>query len=251
MFTLQHVRFFLLCIIIILLNFNAFAKETYIVASDATWPPLESLDEHKNVVGYSSDYITAVAKEAEFNVEIHNAAWDGIFAALNSDRYDIIASSVTITDKRKQRIMDFSEPYYNVHQAIVVPIDSNIKTMDDLNQKKIGGQIGTSGLVETLPKAKVKAIIKTYDEIGLAFEDLKNGSLDGIICDQPVATYFLQKKSDYADYMKIAFITKNVERYGFAVKKGNKELLEKINKGIRSVKEKGIENILIKKWLDN
>lgn len=248
-FMIQHIRF-LVFAILILLTSNSFAKEIYIVASDATWPPLESLDEHKKVIGYSTDYITAVAHEAGFKVEVRNAAWDGIFAALNADLYDIIASSVTITDKRKQKVMDFSEPYYTVHQAIVVPKDSAIKTMSDINGKKIGGQIGTSGLVETLPKAHIKATIKTYDEIGLAFEDLMNGSLDAVICDQPVASYFIDHKPDYAEHMKIAFINKNVEQYAFAVKKGNKELLEKINKGIRAVKEKGIENALIKKWLD-
>lgn len=229
---------------------TSIAKDTYIVASDATWPPMESLDEHKKVVvGYSSDYITAVAKEAGINIEICNAAWDGIFAALNSDLIDIIASSVTITDKRKQKIMDFSKPYYNVHQAIIVPKGLPIKSIQDLNGKKVGGQIGTSGLIETLPKAKVKAIVKTYDEIGLALEDLYNGSLDAVICDEPVANYFIKQQPEYTDRITIAFITKEIEQYGFAVKKGNKELLDKINAGIKAVKEKGVEAALIKKWI--
>ena len=228
---------------------TSIAKDIYIVASDATWPPMENLDEHKKVVGYSSDYITAVAKEAGINIEIRNTAWDGIFAALNADLIDIIASSVTITDKRKQKVMDFSKPYYNVHQAIVVPNGSLIKSIQDLNGKKVGGQIGTSGLIETLPKAKVKAIVKTYDEIGLALEDLSNGSLDAVICDEPVANYFIKQQPEYTDHITIAFITTEIEQYGFAVKKGNKELLEKINAGVKAVKEKGIEAALIKKWI--
>ena len=78
------------------------AEKPLIVASDATWPPIEMLDENKNVVGYSIDYLKAVAKEAGLNVEFRNTAWDGIFAALESRQADIIASSVTITDKRKK-----------------------------------------------------------------------------------------------------------------------------------------------------
>lgn len=246
---LQSFCFLVTLTIMSLFSNISFAKDTYIVASDATWPPMESLDEHKKVVGYSSDYIAAIAKEAGFNIEIRNAAWDGIFAALNADLVDIIASSVTITDKRKQKVMDFSKPYYNVHQAIIVPKNSSIKTMNDLTGKKIGGQIGTSGLVETLPKAKVKAIVKTYDEIGLALEDLSNGSLDAVICDEPVANYFIKQQPEYTDRLAVAFVTKEIEQYGFAVKKGNKELLDKINNGIRAVKEKGIEAALIKKWI--
>ena len=86
------------------------AEKPLIVASDATWPPIEMLDENKNVVGYSIDYLKAVAKEAGLNVEFRNTAWDGIFAALESRQADIIASSVTITDKRK-KAMGFSDPY--------------------------------------------------------------------------------------------------------------------------------------------
>ena len=146
------------------------AEKPLIVASDATWPPIEMLDENKNVVGYSIDYLKAVAKEAGLNVEFRNTAWDGIFAALESRQADIIASSVTITDKRK-KAMGFSDPYCEIRQAVVVSTNSDLKNLKELDGKKVGGQIGTTGLVETLPKAKSKAIVKTYDEVGLALED--------------------------------------------------------------------------------
>lgn len=245
----QYIRFLILSTLCVFWTSNTFAKDIFIVAADATWPPMESLDEHKKVIGYSADYITAVAKEAGFTIEIRNAAWDGIFAALHSGVVDIIASSVIVTDKRKQKIMDFSDPYYSVAQAIVVQKDSGIKTMEDLQGKNVGGQIGTIGLIETLPKAKIKAKIKTYDEVGLAFEDLANGSIDAVICDEPVATYYTTKKAEYNNHIKIAFASKELEHYGFVVKKGNKQLLDKINVGIKVVKEKGIDKILIKKWI--
>ena len=84
------------------------------------------LDENKNVVGYSIDYLKAVAKEAGLNVEFRNTAWDGIFAALESRQADIIASSVTITDKRK-KAMGFSDPYCEIRQAVVVSTNSDLK----------------------------------------------------------------------------------------------------------------------------
>ena len=162
------------------------AEKPLIVASDATWPPIEMLDENKNVVGYSIDYLKAVAKEAGLNVEFRNTAWDGIFAALESRQADIIASSVTITDKRKKAML-FTDPYYELHQAVVLPLGKEIKDLEELAGKRVGGQIGTTAMVQTIPASKIKMIVKTYDEVGLAFEDLAKGNLDAVMCDDPVA----------------------------------------------------------------
>ena len=164
------------------------AEKPLIVASDATWPPIEMLDENKNVVGYSIDYLKAVAKEAGLNVEFRNTAWDG-------------------------------------------------------------SQIGTTGLVETLPKAKSKAIVKTYDEVGLALEDLAKGNIDAVICDDPVAKFYANKKQEYAGKLKVAFITDDVEFYGFAVRKSDTDLVKKLNEGIKAVKEKGIDKQVVEKWI--
>src|SRR5574344_1636935 len=105
---------------LLLLSSTALAAEKLVVASDTVWPPMELLEDQKNVVGYSTDYLKAVAKEAGLEVEFRSIAWDGIFAGLAAKQYDIIASSVTITPER-QKVYDFSVPYYNVRQAIVVP----------------------------------------------------------------------------------------------------------------------------------
>src|SRR5208337_687608 len=78
-----------------------------IIATDATWPPMEYVDEHKNIVGFDIDLLKAVAKEAGFEVEFVNTAWDGIFAGLAANKYDAVVSSVTITEERKNA-MDFS-----------------------------------------------------------------------------------------------------------------------------------------------
>lgn len=224
------------------------AEKELIVASDATWPPLEMLDAEKNVVGYSIDYLNAVAKEAGLSVTFKNTAWDGIFAALESRQADIIASSVTITDRRK-KAMGFTEPYCEIRQAVVVPTGSAIKSLDDLKGLKVGGQIGTTGLVETMPKSKVDAVIKTYDEVGLALEDLAKGNLDAVICDSPVASFYANKKDEYKGKLHIAYITDDVEYYGFALRKGDQDLIDALNKGIQAVKAKGIDKAIVEKWL--
>ncbi|MDE7065535.1 MAG: transporter substrate-binding domain-containing protein, partial [Desulfovibrionaceae bacterium] len=159
----------------------------YIVASDATWPPMELLDNQKNVIGYSTDYINAVAKEAGIDIEVRNVAWDGILTGVGSDRYQIIASSVTITPERRKRL-DFSDPYCEIHQAVTLPKGQSIKSLQDLKGKKVGGQISTTGIF-VLRNSKVDADIREYDDVGLALRDLASGRLDAVICDEPVARY--------------------------------------------------------------
>ena len=148
-----------------------------VVASDPTFPPNEMLNKDKEIVGFSIDYIKAVGKEAGFDVQVKNIAWDGIFAALASNQVDVIAASVSITDKRKKAML-FTDPYYELHQAVVLPLGKEIKDLEELAGKRVGGQIGTTAMVQTIPASKIKMIVKTYDEVGLAFEDLAKGNLD-------------------------------------------------------------------------
>ncbi|SDN27316.1 amino acid ABC transporter substrate-binding protein, PAAT family (TC 3.A.1.3.-) [Desulfonauticus submarinus] len=219
---------------------------TIVFAVDSTWPPMEFVDENKEIVGYSIDYMKAAAKEAGFTPVFKSTAWDGIFAGLASGSYDAICSSVSIT-KERQKAMDFSIPYFKVRQALVVPINSKAKSLEDLKGKKVGAQIGTTGYFSI---KKVKGVIpKSYDEIGLAMQDLVNGRLDGVICDDPVAANYALREKNFAKKLKIAAIIEaGDEYYGIAIRKGNKEVLDLINKGIKAVKEKGIEDQLKKKW---
>ncbi|MDK2921964.1 MAG: polar amino acid transport system substrate-binding protein [Desulfonauticus sp.] len=230
---------------LIFVSQSVFAR-TITFAVDATWPPMEFVDENKEIVGYSIDYMKAAAKEAGFTPVFKNTAWDGIFAGLAGGSYDAICSSVSITEERK-KAMDFSIPYFKVNQALVVPIDSTAKSLEDLKGKKVGAQIGTTGYFSI---KKVEGVIpKSYDEIGLAMQDLVNGRIDGVVCDDPVAANYATREKDFASKLKIATIIEaGDEYYGIAIKKGNKEVLDLINKGIKAVKEKGIEEQLKKKW---
>jgi len=225
---------------------SAWAEKTLVFATDATWPPMEFVNADKNIVGYSIDFLTAAGKEAGFKVEFKNTAWDGIFAGLASGRYDSISSSVSITEERQKK-MDFSAPYFVVQQALIVQKDSKAAGLGDLKGKKVGGQIGTTGYFAIKAAEGLEA--KSYDEIGLAMEDLNVGRIAAVVCDDPVAANYALIK--YKDTLKIAGVIKSdkPEYYGFPVKKGNKEVLDLINKGIEAVKAKGIDKELKKKWI--
>ena len=224
-------------------------KKTLKIAFDATWPPFEFVNENKEVTGFSVEYMKAAAQEGGYDLQVINAAWDGIFAGLVNKQYDAICSSVTITDERK-KTMDFSTPYFTVRQAVIVPKDSPVAVFDDLKGKTAGSQIGTTG---TFAINKVKGIIsKTYDEVGLAVEDLYIGRIDAVVCDDAVASNFIMENKNYKEKLKIALVMDTPEAeelYGVAVRKGDSATLELINKGIEGVKAKGIDKELNKKWI--
>lgn len=242
-------RIFFAVVLICMLCGNTpqvFAK-TFVVVSDATWPPMEYMDEQQNIIGYAIDYLQAVAKETDLKIVQRNVPWDGIFVSLETGQSDIIASSVTITPER-QKQFTFSDPYCEIRQALLVRVDTPIKTIDDLKGKKVGGQIGTTGIF-TLQKAKVGAEVREYEDLGLVIEDLAKGRIDAVICDAPVARYYAHKHSGFANTFMVAFVMSTVEYYGFVVKKGNDALVQKLNAGIKAVKSKGIEKTLQAKWM--
>ena len=240
-------RLLLALVAVSLLCGQAMAAEKFIVATDCTWPPMEMLDANKQPIGFDVDFITAVGKAAGFEVDVRNIAWDGIFGGVATGQYDIVAAATTITEER-QKQFDFSDPYYEVAQAVVLPAGKSIKSLADLKGKKVGGQIGTTG-VFVIRKAGVAVDLKEYDDVGLAIQDMLGGRLDAVICDDPVALYYVNKKADTAGKLNISFKTEEKEYYGFTVRQGRKDLVEKLNKGIKEVKASGVEAQLLQKWM--
>lgn len=219
-----------------------------VIATDATWPPMEYVDEStKEIVGFDIDLMAAIAKEGGFSYEFKNAAWDGIFAGLAAGKYDAIMSSVTITEERKKK-MDFSNPYINAGQILIVQKKtSGVSKLTDLKGKTVAAQIGTTGSFEI---EKIEGIkLKAYDEIGLAFEDLINGRVDGVVADTPVAADFALQSESYKGKLKIVGEPFTDEYYGVAVQKGNQEVLDAINRGIDKVVGTGAYERVEKKWL--
>jgi polar amino acid transport system substrate-binding protein len=211
---------------------------------------MEMVDENKAIVGFDVDLMNAAAKAGGFAVEFKNTAWDGIFAGLDAGKYDAVMSSVTITDDRK-KTMDFSVPYINAGQVVVVKSEvNNVTKLADLKGKTVGCQIGTTGAF-AIDKEKDadKITEKTYDEIGLAFEDLANGRIAGVVIDSPVAANYALQNPNYKGKLKIVGEPFTQEYYGVAVKKGNTKLLDMINAGLKKVIDTDDYKALEQKWL--
>jgi len=222
-------------------------KKKIVVASDATWPPMEFLDENKNIIGFGPDMLKAIAEATGVEIEVRNTAWDGIFAGLSAGSYDAISSSVTITDERKAT-MDFSEPYTNAGQVLVVPKTSTgITTLADLKGKSVGAQIGTTGAIEI---AKVPEVnLASYDEVGLAFEDLAIGRIAGVVADSPIAANFALQNPKFKDALMIVGTPFTDEWLGLAVRKGDTATLAILNDGLAKIKASGKLDEISAKWL--
>lgn len=234
-------------LLLVAMSSSAWAQRTLVFAADCTWPPMEMMNEQKECVGFGPDLVNAMAKAGGYKVEIQNTAWDGIFAGLAMGRYDAISSSVSITEERKNA-MDFSAPYFEVKQGVVVRNDSDIKTEADLAGKTVGAQIGTTGYFAATRIAGDNA--KSYDEVGLAITDLANGRIDAAIADDAVAADYALTNPEFSKNLNLAFLIEpdEPEYLGFAVKKGDDEALAMINSSLAAVKASGEYEQIFKKW---
>jgi len=216
-----------------------------IVATDATWPPFESINEQtKEIEGFDIDLMTAIAEKAGLEIEFMNVAWDPLLAGIAQCQYDAAISAMTITEERKKQFL-FSDPYFFAGQIITVHINNTeIASKHDLSGKVAGAQIGTTGSFEI---EKIGgATLKTYDDIGLAYQDLINGQIDAVVADNPLALGYVGENPDKLKTVGEVFTDEN---YGIAVCKTKTDLLEKINEGLKAVKAEGLIEQLVEKWL--
>jgi len=216
------------------------------VATDATWPPFESVNEQtKEIEGFDIDLLKAIAEKENLEIEFINVAWDPLLAGMAQGTYDAAISSISILPER-QKVMLFSDPYFAAGQLIAVRIDNtSITGKESLSGKTVGVQLGTTGNIEVdnIPGATSKP----YDDIGLAFQDLMNGQVDAVVADNPLVLSYVGKNPTK---IKTAGQVFSAENYGIAVAKGKEDLLKKINSGLKKVKAEGIIETLSKKWLE-
>ena len=212
--------------------------KVYVVGTDAAYAPFESQNEKGEIVGFDIDVVRAVAAKAGIEVKFVNTPWEGIFNALKQGDRDLLVSSITITDERKQS-MDFSDPYFDAHQLIAVKADSKVAHFADLKTLKVGVQTGTTG-DETVSKLQGKnsTDVKRFESTPLALKELETGGVDAVVADNGVVVNYVKNNAGnkFKTVNDPAFVP---ERYGIAVKKGNAELLGKLNQGLAAIRADG------------
>lgn len=227
---------------------QAAENKAYIVATDATYAPFE-YEDNGQVVGFSTDILKAVAEKEGIRFDFVNTPWEGIFATLDKGDSDVVASSVTITDERKQA-MDFSDPYFEASQLIVVGSKgSSIKTFADLKNHTASVQTGTTGdLVLQKQQGADSPNIKRFENMPLALKELLSGGVDASVGDNGVVQNFVNNNPN-AKLVTISDPSFEKEFYGFAVRKNRQDdLLAKINSGLAAIKADGTYQKIHDKW---
>ena len=224
---------------------SALADGKIVVASNIAYPPFEFAP-NKGPKGFDIDLMDEVAGRMGLEVKYENVQFDSLLRGLTSDLFDAGISGMTITETRRQQV-DFSDPYYNADEALVVRSGSEIESTGDLGDRAIGVQRGTAGMAEAqalLNAGDVEAA-RPYVTIDKAFDDLEREVLDGVIYDLPAA----QKKADKSDgELEVVEVIPTGSQYGIAFPKDS-PLVEPANQALAEIKEDGTYEEIYEKWI--
>ena len=207
--------------------------ENLLMATEGGFAPYEYLSGNE-IIGVDVDIAKEIAKDMDKELEIKNMNFDGALLAVQQGKVDFVAAGLSIKPERLEK-MDFSIPYATSKQVIVVKKGAGVinSEADIKETTKVGFQTGTTG--QFYAEDDIKSETKGYTKYSQAAQDLKNEKIDCIIMDEVPAKLIVKSNSDLAILDKELF----TDEYAIAVKKGNKDLLEKINKTIERLKSEG------------
>ena len=215
------------------------------VASNVAYPPFEFSPKGKPK-GFDIDLMNEIARRAGFEVRYENVQFDSILRGLDADLFDASISAMSITTEREKQL-DFSDPYFNADQALLVESDSKIKAIDDLSEATVGVQAGSTGQLkgEDLHDDGQVGEVRPYRTIAEAFSDLRAGKIDGVIYDLSAVN---KKVTENKGKIRYVESIPTGEQYGIAFPKDS-PLVEPVNQALSEMKEDGTYEKLYKKWI--
>jgi glutamine transport system substrate-binding protein len=216
-------------------------------ATDASYAPMESMDKEK-IVGFDIDFLAEVMKEAGLEYEVKNTGWDTMLESVKQGtEYQAGISSISITDERKGTY-DFSIPYFESTNMILVKEGSTIKNALDLKTKKVAVQGSTTAdELMTGIMGNGNTSLKKFESNVLAFMELENNGVDAVVADVAIVREYAKnnpKKKFVSILDKENF---GSEFYGLAYPKGS-DLKAKLDPAIKKVLENGTYAKVFKKW---
>ena len=221
---------------------GASSSQKLVMATNAAFPPYESV-EGNEIIGIDPEIAKLIADDLGRELVIEDMAFDSIIAAVQSGKADIAMAGLTVTEDRKQNI-NFSDPYTEAAQVIVVKKDSPVASPDDLEGKTVGVQIGTTGDIYAGDIAD--ATIERYSKYFEAINALNQDKIDAVIVDREPAKVFV---SD-SDELKMIDKEFTLEEYAIGVAKENTELLDQINASLKKLQESGEIDKIINKYIN-
>ena len=221
------------------------AGDEITVASNIAYPPFE-YSPKGGPKGFDIDLMNEIGKRAGFEVEYENVRFDSILRGLDTDLFNAAISAMSITKEREQQI-DFSDPYFNADQALLVASDSEVQSIDDLAEAPVGVQAGSTGQIkaEDLLEDEQIGEIVPYRTIGDAFVALEVGKVEGVIYDLSAAH---RKIVESGGEIRFVEPISTGEQYGIAFPKDS-PLVDPVNQALAEIKDDGTYEKLYKKWI--
>ncbi|MCG3419326.1 ABC transporter substrate-binding protein [Oceanobacillus jordanicus] len=221
-------------------------KKVLKMATSADFPPFESRDNEGNFEGFDIDLAHLIAEELGYELDIEDMKFDGLIGALQADRVDMVMSGMSSTDERKKNV-DFSTPYHHSGEMFVTTSESAIESLEDLEGKTIGVQLGTiqEEGAETLSE-EYGFEVKKVDDAGLIIQELNSNRIDAGYMDKTVATGFIKEQG------LIGFDdpTTSSPGMGIAFPKGS-EMVTEVNEVLEKLEDEGKIQELEEKWLSD
>lgn len=218
---------------------DAQTARIYTVGTNAEFSPLESLGAEGKVEGFDIDLLNAMARVGSFQVVYQDKPWESLFPGLNNGDFDMLASAITITDERRQS-MDFSEPYFEISQVVLLPKGKTVSSVNDLKaMQRIGVVNGNTGdlAMQQLLGATSQQIAR-YESLPLVLKEIESGSVEAVVSDSAVVDNYIRLNGQSMfDVVQLPDFP--VEHYGFAVRKGDTATLDMLNKALQQVRDSG------------
>lgn len=219
-----------------------------VIGTNAGYYPFEMINKDGDMVGYDMDVAAAVAKEFGAEVEIKQFGFDALIPALQSGKVDMVFAGMTITEERSNAV-EFADAYYETGQTIMVKEDSKIATAEDLDKKgnTVAVQIGTTGAIVSKEEFK-NAEVKEYEDFPAAALAAQQGQVDAVVYDEPaIKVYALQNEGK----VKALDGLLATDELGIAIKKGDQETVDAVNKFLKSYIGSDEEKEVRAKWFEN
>jgi len=216
-------------------------------ATDAAYAPMEFMDKGK-VTGFDIDIAAAIMEEAGLAYDIANMGWDTMLESVKQGTaYDAGISAVSITDDRKLTY-DYTVPYFESRNLILVPEGSSVKNALDLMDKRVAVQLSTTAdILMSEMMGQDNANLKRFDSNAVALMELDSGGVDAVVADFAIVWEYIENNPDkkYVSIMDTENFTP--EYYGILLPKGS-ELKAKLDPAIKAVLENGKYAEVYKKW---
>lgn len=225
---------------------EALADGVLTVGTNAEFPPFEYVNDNGEADGFDVALIKAIGEKLGVTVEVENMEFASLISSIGS-KIDVAIAGMTVTEERKETV-DFSDSYYDAVQYVVLPADSEITAAEDLENKAIGVQLGTTG--DFIASDIAGTTVSQYNKAVDAVNDLINGRVDCVIIDKNPALVFENKFEGQVVAVDGAQFGFESEQYAIAMPKGDAALVEQINGALEAIKADGTFDELVKTYIE-